>query len=237
MVPELVVPLEPGSDTAGEVAPGSGVDVASPPDGAVSPPPPTTAAPEPALAVDMVRHPTLDAPDQVVAGQEFTVSVALTEEQITPDVTVKAGPESSVTPEGALAFSLPAASEEWPIDIDLLAAGFDLTDGGVWSRRVTLYKVGDSDFARFTLKSRAMPGRFEAAPADRPALSRRALPRLGVASGHRVPRPDRNGRRCGSRRRSERPHHGCRRAGRTATKRWPPASASATRPRTFLIST
>ena len=102
----------------------------------------------------MVRHPTLDAPDQVIAGQEFTVSIALTEEQITPDVTVRAGPESSLTPEGALAFAMPAASEEWPIDIDLLAAGFDLTDAGPWSRRVILYKVGDSDFARFTLKPR-----------------------------------------------------------------------------------
>ena len=61
-----------------------------------------------------------------------------------------------MTPEGALAFSLPASAEEWPIDIDLLAAGFDLTDGGAWSRRVTLYKVGDSDFARFTLKPRAI---------------------------------------------------------------------------------
>ena len=51
---------------------------------------------------------------------------------------------------------MPASAEEWPIDIDLLAAGFDLTDGGAWSRRVTLYKVGDSDFARFTLKPRAV---------------------------------------------------------------------------------
>ena len=47
-------------------------------------------------------------------------------------------------------------AEEWPIDIDLLAAGFDLADGGTWSRRVTLYKAGDSDFARFTLKARTI---------------------------------------------------------------------------------
>ena len=95
------------------------------------------------------------------------MSVALTEDQITPDVTVRAGPESSVTPEGALAFSLPGSAERWPIDIDLLAAGFDLADGGAWSRRVTLYKVGDSDFARFTLKPRASARRFQAAAADR----------------------------------------------------------------------
>lgn len=100
------------------------------------------------------RHPTLDAPETVAAGEVFTVSVALTEEQITPDVAVKAGPTTKVTDEGALSFSLPADKEEWPIDIDLLAAGFDLADGGKWSRQVTLYKVGDSDFARFEVKAR-----------------------------------------------------------------------------------
>ena len=132
----------------------------APPDAAVEPlpsPPPTTAGPfEQPAAVEMIRHPTLDAPEAVISGQEFTVSVALTEDQVTPDVMVRAGPESSVTPEGALAFSLPASAEEWPIDIDLLAAGFDLTDAGAWSRRVMLYRVGDSDFARFTLKPRAV---------------------------------------------------------------------------------
>ena len=36
----------------------------------------------------LARHPTLDAPDSIVAAEVFTVSVALTEEQLTPDVTV-----------------------------------------------------------------------------------------------------------------------------------------------------
>ena len=103
---------------------------------------------------ELERHPTLDAPETVAASEVFTVSVALTEEQITPDVAVKAGPTTKVTEEGALSFSLPADKEEWPIDIDLLAAGFDLADGGKWSRQVTLYKVGDSDFARFEVKAR-----------------------------------------------------------------------------------
>ena len=123
------------------------------------PPPLPTTAPDATAeppTVEIVRHPTLDAPDEVVAGEAFTVSVALTEDQVTPDVTVRAGPGATVTPENALAFSLPATSEEWPIDIDLLAAGFDLADGGAWSRRVTLFKAGDSDFARFTLKARSL---------------------------------------------------------------------------------
>ena len=125
------------------------------------------------------------------------MSVALTEDQITPDVTVRAGPESSVTQEGALEFSMPGSAAEWPIDIDLLAAGFDLTDGGAWSRRITLYKVGDSDFARFTLKPRAVR-EIQAAAADRAALSPGTLPWLGVAPGDRVPQPDGDGQRRGS---------------------------------------
>ena len=103
--------------------------------------------------VEVVRHPTMDAPEETAAGETFTVSIALTEEQLTPDVVVKPGDGTTVTPEGALALQLPQG-EEWPIDIDLLAAGFDLTDGGAWSRQVTLYRSGDSDFARFEIKAR-----------------------------------------------------------------------------------
>ena len=132
------------------------------------PPPPTTGEP---TTVEIVRHPTLDAPEEVVADEAFTVSVALTEDQVTPDVTVRAGPGSTVTPENALAFSLPATSEEWPIDIDLLAAGFDLADGGAWSRRVTLYQFGRQRLCTLHLESAQDPRRLQAASADRPALS------------------------------------------------------------------
>lgn len=118
--------------------------------------PPAAVSPERAYGstIEMVRHPTLDAPQEIVAGEEFTVSVALTEEQMTPEVTIKPGPDSEVTAEGALQFPMPAAAEAWPIDIDLLAAGFDLVGEGTLSQRVMLYRVGDSDFARFTLKAR-----------------------------------------------------------------------------------
>jgi len=134
------------------------VDAPEPAVEALPPPPPPEPATSPAddASIRIIRHPTLDAPEQTVAGEEFTVTVALTEEQLTPDVVVKPGPGSSLTPDGALEFSLSAASEQWPIDIDLLAAGFDLTGGSAWSRRVTLFKAGDSDFARFTLKARAI---------------------------------------------------------------------------------
>ncbi|MCZ8545403.1 caspase family protein [Mesorhizobium qingshengii] len=105
-------------------------------------------------AIKVVRHPTIDAPDDVVAGETVTVSIALTEEQLTPEVKVKAAPGSSVTADGALAMAMPAGAEQWPIDIDLFASGFDLADGGKWSRRTTLYREGDSDVVRFDLKAR-----------------------------------------------------------------------------------
>ena len=116
-------------------------------------------------AIEVVRHPTIDAPDDVVAGETVTVSIALTEEQLTPEVKVKAAPGSSVTADGALAMAMPAGAEQWPIDIDLFASGFDLADGGKWSRRTTLYREGDSDVVRFDLKARPIakdskPGQF-----------------------------------------------------------------------------
>lgn len=104
----------------------------------------------------LARHPTLDAPDSVLVSQVFTVSVALSEEKLTPEVTARAAPTTSLTPEGAIEMSLPAESDAWPIDIDLLAPGFDLADGGKWGRRVTLYSAGDSDSVRFDLKARAV---------------------------------------------------------------------------------
>jgi hypothetical protein len=103
----------------------------------------------------VTRYPSIDAPYNVVAGEIVTVTVALTEELMTPDVTAKAGPNdtSRVTEDGALEIQLPDA-EDWPIDVDLIAPGFDLADGGKWSRRIVLYKNGDSDFARFDVKAR-----------------------------------------------------------------------------------
>jgi hypothetical protein len=138
-------------------------------------------------AIKVVRHPTIDAPDDVVAGETVTVSIALTEEQLTPEVKVKAAPGSSVTADGALAMAMPAGAEQWPIDIDLFASGFDLADGGKWSRRTTLYREGDSDVVRFDLKARPIakdsrPGQFIAriysagrflGSASRPVIVRR----------------------------------------------------------------
>ncbi|MES0157557.1 CHAT domain-containing protein [Mesorhizobium sp. M0018] len=137
-----------------------------------------------------MRHPTIDAPDEVVAGETVTVSIALTEEQLTPEATVMAAPGSSVTADGALTMAMPAGTDQWPIDIDLFATGFDLADGGKWSRQTTLYRQSDSDFVRFDLKARPItkdskPGRFIAriynagrflGSASRPVLVKRSQP-------------------------------------------------------------
>ena len=143
--PPVIEPLAPLPDTATAEEPP--VPPLEAPPGMVSPPVDND-------AVEVVRHPSIDAPDEVVAGETVTVSIALTEEQLTPEVKVKAAPGSTVTPDGALAMAMPAGTHSWPIDIDLFASGFDLADGGKWSRQTTLYREGDSDFVRFDLKAR-----------------------------------------------------------------------------------
>ncbi|MFC3322963.1 caspase family protein [Mesorhizobium cantuariense] len=153
-------------------------------------PPGMVSPPADSNAVEIVRHPTIDAPDEIVAGETVTVSIALTEEQLTPEVKVKAAPGSTVTANGALAMAMPAGAELWPIDIDLFASGFDLADGGKWSRQTTLYRQGDSDFIRFDLKARPIakdskPAQFIAriysagrflGSASRPVIVRRTAP-------------------------------------------------------------
>lgn len=128
---------------------------------AVTPPAPAASA---SGETTLARHPTLEAPDRVAAEETFTVTVALTEEVVTPDVTARAAPTTKLNKDGAIEFAMPATADEWPIDVDLLASGFDLADGGKWSRGITLYRVGDSDFARFELRARpvdgARPGRL-----------------------------------------------------------------------------
>ncbi|MBX3578292.1 MAG: CHAT domain-containing protein [Rhizobiaceae bacterium] len=136
--------------------------------GAVSEPPlppmeepPLPSAEEPAEVSakpveSVARYPTVDAPEAVAAAETFTVSIALTEEKLTEDVVAKPAPGGSVTEDGALELALPAGADEWPIDIDLLASGFDLVDGGQWSRRVLLFRDGDSDVVRFALKARSV---------------------------------------------------------------------------------
>lgn len=111
--------------------------------------------------VHLALHPTLEAPDEMYAGEEVTVTIALTKDELSRGVTVKPGPNTSVTADGALSLSLPDGEDQWPIDIDLLATGFDSSDGSSWSRRVTLFRQGGSDFARFLIRPRHVRGPSE----------------------------------------------------------------------------
>ncbi|QND64947.1 CHAT domain-containing protein [Mesorhizobium loti] len=183
--PPVVVPLSPLPDVAADAPSAPPLES---PAVAISPPVDNN-------SVEIVRHPTIDAPDEIVAGDTVTVSIALTEEQLTPEVKVKAAPGSSVTEDGALAMAMPAGAEQWPIDIDLFASGFDLADGGKWSRQTTLYREGDSDFVRFDLKARPIakdskPGQLIAriysagkflGSASRPVTIRRTAPAEAAA--------------------------------------------------------
>lgn len=100
------------------------------------------------------RFPYLDAPDVVSPGQRIEVTVALTLDPLTPGVTARPGPGVTLSPEGAYGLPLPANAEHWPIDVDLVAPGFQSSDAAPLQRRIVLYRDNDSDFARFSLTLR-----------------------------------------------------------------------------------
>jgi hypothetical protein len=156
------------------------------PDGAVAqpqppppPPPPAVAvpapapapvapAPQPADTVAIERFPTLDAPAEAAVGAEIEVLVALTEEQFTPDVTVRPGADTTVTADGALAIAnLPESEDGWLLHVDLVATGFEVAEGGNWIEEMRLNRHGDSDYVRYRLRAlpisgEARPGRIQA---------------------------------------------------------------------------
>ncbi|MBX3530554.1 MAG: CHAT domain-containing protein [Rhizobiaceae bacterium] len=134
-------------------------------------PEPAGSRPEPAVpaaTVAIERFPTLDAPAQAAVGAEIEVLVALTEEQFTPDVTVRPGAETAVTAEGALAIAnLPESEDGWLLHVDLVATGFEVVEGGKWVEEMRLNRHGDSDYVRYRLRAlpisgEARPGRIQA---------------------------------------------------------------------------
>lgn len=94
----------------------------------------------------IARFPTVEAPDDVVSGREFTVQVSLTEEQETPEVVVKQGESDA---EGRLVLNLPS-SPEWPLEVVLNAPGFTIV-GGVNTGKLLLKRVGDTKPIAFKL--------------------------------------------------------------------------------------
>jgi hypothetical protein len=129
----------------------------------VPPPPAPIPVPQPAATVSVERFPTLDAPAQAAVGAEIEVLVALTEEQFTPDVTIRPGADTVVTAEGALAIAnLPETDEGWQLHVDLVATGFEVAEGGSWVEPMQLHRFGDSDYVRYRLH--ALPISGEARP-------------------------------------------------------------------------
>src|SRR5262245_7477459 len=104
----------------------------------------------------LAKFADFDAPDIVLVGQSFPVSVSLREERNAEEhsaqatVRVRPAPDGKVTPEGKLNLPLPQDREVWEIDVDLSAPGF-AAEQGQWSRRIKVPRHGESDVARFVL--------------------------------------------------------------------------------------
>lgn len=134
---------------------------------AIPPPPPPPApnvpaiepAPSPAEPFTLTLFPTLDAQAEALVGETVEVLVALTEDQLTPDVDVRPSRDTAVTTDGALELrDLPASEDGWLMDVDLVAPGFDLEGGGEWIEQMQVYPYGDSDYLRFRLRARPISG-------------------------------------------------------------------------------
>jgi len=117
----------------------------------------------------VTRFPYLDAPRTVRPGGTLTVTVALTLDQMTPGLTVKAGPGAKLNAEGALEMALPEDEPAWTVDVDLVAPGFDAADGEPLGRQLRLYRDDDSDFLHFALRAR---------PEEKPGSERRLAARF-----------------------------------------------------------
>lgn len=114
-----------------------------------SPPPATTT---------LERYPSVEGQSEVEVAQTFSVQVSLTEDQITPEVIIKQGQQTS---DGKLGMTLPQQTARvvgtqlvWDIDVVLSAPGFELK--GADRQNIVLPSKGDSDPALFTLSAQAI---------------------------------------------------------------------------------
>ena len=96
----------------------------------------------------------MEAPDEVPVGVTFSVQVWLTEEEITPDVTVAVGEAAELTAEGQIVMQLPDSGDPWAIRVVLSAPGFEVVDG-LGTAEIELAKFGDSTPALFVLRAKS----------------------------------------------------------------------------------
>lgn len=102
---------------------------------------------QPGAAVE--RFPTVEAPGTVTAGTSFAVLVSLTEDLITPDVTLRAGPGIVATDAGGMRLTAPGA-DGTTFEAVLSAPGFSVADGRNVGT-ILLPPDGDSTPAMFRL--------------------------------------------------------------------------------------
>lgn len=129
----------------------------------------------PGREVTVERYPTMECPDEVGVGQEFAVQVSLTEELVTPDVTVSGRPGGGKVP-----LTLPDRSG-WEIDVVLSGYGFDIA--GTEGRNIstlTLPRGGDSTVALFKVTPKLAPP-AGAAPKLYATLSHEGKPLTRIA--------------------------------------------------------
>jgi hypothetical protein len=118
----------------------------------ISPPPQIILTPPPSEA-PIERFPTIEAPDRVSAGAEFSALVSLRLSLATPEVKVEAtGANVEKLANGALRMQL-ACDPQCDIEVVLAAPGFEFADG-VNQAAITMKRAEESTPARFVLKSK-----------------------------------------------------------------------------------
>lgn len=113
----------------------------------------------PERRIALERYPTMECPDEVGVGQEFAVQVSLTEELVTPDITVNGRPGGGKVP-----LALPDRND-WEIKVVLSGDGFDITGSdsegsnceGKNISTLVLPRVGDSRVALFMVRPKLVP--------------------------------------------------------------------------------
>jgi Caspase domain/CHAT domain len=100
------------------------------------------------------RYPNIEAPDSIVADEEFAVQISLTAAQLAEGTRIVSGGQN----DGKVIVNMNAAEDEWEIEVDLTAPGFDLRSGSSNSLLITLPRKGDSTIALFHLRAKQISG-------------------------------------------------------------------------------
>lgn len=109
------------------------------------------------MVIDVIRYPTLKAPETVTPASTFDVKISLTTDLLTPEVEILAGQSTS---RGELVMRLPDR-DKWQIDVIIAAPQFEVLDGKNIAQ-ITLPREGNSSEATYKIR---VPG-AECAPSQ-----------------------------------------------------------------------